>query len=418
VGIRPTQAILQESFDQTRSIGWISELRLQAGQLAGERLQQIDTSPLGPLIAIRDETFFQGQPILIVLDPVSLTVLLAQVCTDRQAETWGVALLMAQAQGAKIAGLVEDMARFYPKSQQLVEMDDVAVQKDPWHLQRAGGQVLLTLAKAAYRAMANVYKLEKQLRKSWDDSLFALKYLPAVADEERLIAQHDRFAEWLGHLYDAFELVDLRSGEIRDPATAAWLLAEILTALTQIAQPQVQAFVKTLRNHQSHLLTFLDWTAAALLDSRSALAQYFPQPATQIRFERTVARHWRLRQALINGHRHCQSAAAQAQADFLALIQANPACEALTHRLLRILDGAGHTSSLVECVNRLLKRFLTSRQSFRNQQTLQAYLDLFVLWHNMHCFARGKRAGYSPYQIAGIDPGATDWLDLLGFALN
>ena len=43
------------------------------------------------------------------------------------------------------------------------------------------------------------------------------------------------------------------------------------------------------------------------------------------------------------------------------------------------------------------------------------YLNLFVLWHNTRVFARSKRQGQSPYQIAGIDPGADDWLDLLGF---
>jgi len=415
VSIRGTQALLREALGESRSVGWISEVRLAAGRQAGQVLQQIDMSALGPLIAIRDETFFQNQPILLVVDPVSLTILLAQACDDRQAETWGVALLMAQARGAKLVGLVEDMATVYPKSQRVVALEQVAVQKDPWHLQREGGRVRRHLEKAAYRAMATVLKLEKQLNKAWDETRFLQAYLPAVAQEERLIAQHDHFAEWLAHLHDAFELVDHRSGEIRDPATATWLLTETLTALHQSEQPKVQAFVKTLRNHQAHLLTFLDWTAAALLDFRTTLADCFPQPASQRCFERTVARHWRLRQALINGQRHCLPAAHHAQADFDALLHAAPACHPLAQHLLAILDGAGHTSSLVESINSLLKRFLLSRQGFRNQQTLQAYLDLFVLWHNMRIFQRGKRSGRSPYQIAGIDPGSTDWLALLGF---
>ena len=87
-------------------------------------------------------------------------------------------------------------------------------------------------------------------------------------------------------------------------------------------------------------------------------------------------------------------------------------------RLLRLLDGAGHTTSLVECINGLLKSFLNSRQSFRNLQTLQAYLDLFVLWHNMRAYQRGKRRGQSPYQIAGINPGSDDWLELLGYPVS
>ena len=204
VSIRPTQAILREALDQTRCVGWISQLRLDAGRQAGKVLSQIDTSPLGPLIVIRDETFFQGHPILMVVDPLSTTILLALACSDRQADTWGLALLMAQERGATITGLVEDMARFYPKSQKLVDMGDVAVQKDPWHLQREGGRVRMYLEKAAYRAMGAVLKLEKRLAKAWDDTLFEQHYLPAVALEEHLIAQHDAFAVWLDHLYDQY----------------------------------------------------------------------------------------------------------------------------------------------------------------------------------------------------------------------
>jgi hypothetical protein len=322
---------------------------------------------------------------------------------------------MAQDQGATIAGLVEDGARFYPKSQRLVEMEDIAVQKDPWHLQRDGSKVRLYLEKAAYRAMRVVIKLEKQLIEAWDDTLFETEYLAAVADEERLIEQHDSFAGWLSHLHDAFELVDWRSGEIRDPKTAAWLLEETLTALGQIDHPRVKGLVKTLRNHQAQLLTFLDWTAAALATYDTALAQQFPDQKDQRRFQRTVARHWRLRQALINGHRQWRNEADQAQIDFLVLLDGDPVREHLAHQLMHILDGAGHTSSLVECINGLLKSFLKSRQGFRNPQTLQAYLDMFVLWHNMRVYQRGKRQGRSPYQIAGIDPGADDWLELLGY---
>ena len=418
VAIRPLQAVMQEAFDQPRSVGWISQLRLHAGRQAGEKLRQMDTSPLGPLLVVRDETFFQGQPILLVVDPVSTTILLAQVCADRQADTWGVALLMAQERGAVIAGLVEDMARVYPKSQQLVAMEQVPVQKDPWHIQRDGSRLRLWLEKAAYRAMGQVLKLEKQLAKAWDEALFVQHYLPAVAQEEQAIAHHDAFAVWLDHLGDAFELVDWRSGEIREPATATWLLEETLTALSRIAHPRVQRFDKTLRQHQPQLLTFLTWLEAALPAWRQAVAAHLPDLADQKRFERTVARHWRLQQALINGHHQWRAQAAQAQADLNALIAADATRDRLAARLLQILDSTPRTSSLIECINGLLKSFLNNRQCFQDQETLQAYLDLFVLWHNMRPYQRGKRQGQSPYQIAGIDPGCDDWLELLGYPAN
>ena len=47
--------------------------------------------------------------------------------------------------------------------------------------------------------------------------------------------------------------------------------------------------------------------------------------------------------------------------------------------------------------------------------TTQAYLNLFVLWLIIRVYERGKRAGKSPYQWAGIDPGTDDWRALLGY---
>ena len=128
-----------------------------------------------------------------------------------------------------------------------------------------------------------------------------------------------------------------------------------------------------------------------------------------------AARCWRLRQALINGQRSRKQQAEEAEAWLQLWLAENDAFAALATYLMKILDASGHTSSLIECINGLLKMFLHNRRAFRNRDTAQAYLNLFILWHNMRVYQRGKRAGKSPYQWAGIDPGTDDWLTLLGF---
>lgn len=414
MAIRPTQRLLTEAFDQSRSVGWVNELLREAGRQAGQVLGQIDTSALENVIVARDETFFQGQPLLLIIDPVSTTILLAQACPDRHADTWGAALLIAQEQGATIRGVVEDMARMYPKSQQEAELE-LAVQKDSWHVQRDGSQVRRDLERAAFRATRQVLKLEKDLLKQWDDRLFEDQYIPAVAKEERLYDQHDQFSQWLAHLHDALELVDGRSGEIRDRATNDWLLTETLTAMAKIDHPRVQKWVRTLRRHQTQLLTCLDWLAGSLKPFQDQLAQLLPQPAQQQAFRRTVARYWRLGQALINGHAHFRSQAQQAETALQSLLAEHSPLQPLADRLLTLLDAACRTSSLIENINGLLQQFLHHHRAFRNLDTLQLYLNLFTLWHNMRIFERGKRQGQSPYQIAGIDPGADDWLALIGY---
>jgi hypothetical protein len=97
-------------------------------------------------------------------------------------------------------------------------------------------------------AIRQEYVLQVRLDETWDETLFLEKYVPAVVKAEQVIRQHDEFARWLDHLHDALELVDLRSGEIRDRATNAWLLEEVLQGMEQIEHPQVRQFVRTLRN--------------------------------------------------------------------------------------------------------------------------------------------------------------------------
>jgi hypothetical protein len=414
VALRPMQEILYEALGETRSIGTLSQFLLETGRRAGEILRQVDHSPLGSVIVVRDETYFQEWPILLVIEPVTTTILLGVVSPDCQADTWGAALLVTQDQGASIAGLIEDMARMYPPSQDLAGVD-VDVQKDTWHVSQAGKQVRCDLEREALAAIRQVDKIEKQLGECWQDEVFYYQYIPTVEKMERLLDQHDIFATWYDHLCDALELVDWRSGEVRNRSINGWLLDETLSAMSGINHPRVQSFVRTLRRHQDTLLTFLDWMATSLTAFQSWLAQTVDDPAQQHLFIRIAARCWRLRQALINNQTSFRALARQAEASLLALTQDNPLLAQLATQLMSLLDAAGHTSSLIECINGLLKSFLDNRQAFRNLDTAQAYLNLFILWHNMRIYQRGKRKGKSPFQWAGIDPGCQDWLALLGF---
>jgi hypothetical protein len=414
VSIRPTQAVLEEAFDQSPSIGAISELRLEAGRQAGRVLAGLDYSPVGEVIVGRDETFFQGKPALLVIEPVSSAILLALACEDRQATTWGAALELVQEQGASIVGLVEDMARNYEKSQKLANLTKATVQKDVWHLQQDGSTVKRALLRNASSAMTTLYDLEKALAKEWDEDGFD-QYVKAVAKEEHAIDEFDAYAELQSHLYDALEMVDWRAGDIRDRQIADWLLTETLVLMDDLTDPRVHSFVKTVRNHQKELFTCLDWIAADLPDWQARLSKILAEPDDADAFQRTVARHWRLQQMLINGHKQWKTLADDTALELDLWVEMFPALATFAAQLRLIIDAAGHTNSINECVNGILKSFLNSRQSFRNQETGQAYLDLFVLWHNMRIYQRGKRQGKSPFQIAGIETDSDDWLTLLGF---
>lgn len=257
--------------------------------------------------------------------------------------------------------------------------------------------------------------MEKKLLRAWDDELFEQKYIPAVVKEDKLYRQHAAFSEWFGHLCDALEVVDWRSGEIRERATNGWLLEETLRGFEEIGHEPVTKWVRSLRRHQPQLLTYLDWLAAALTTYTEELAQISTTPQLRTAFMRQVAQSWRLQQALNSGHSHLRPAAQRCEQALHLLLSDCPALLPLAQRLREILDAACRASSLVENINGQLKLFLHNRRAFRNSTTLQLYLNLFTLWHNMRVFQRGKRQGQSPYQRAGIQTDSDDWLELLGY---
>jgi len=69
----------------------------------------------------------------------------------------------------------------------------------------------------------------------------------------------------------------------------------------------------------------------------------------------------------------------------------------------------GWDTSLAECVNSWLRPYADLMKGLGDR-----FLPLFVLYRNAHVFQRGKRAGHSPYQLAGIETPEGDWLDWLG----
>ena len=246
--------------------------------------------------------------------------------------------------------------------------------------------------------------------------MFVQKYIPAIAKEVETIERHDQFETWLGHFHDALVLVDIRNGDIRDFETSQWFLEEIISSMELIEHKRVKKFTKTLRNHQPQLLTFLTWTEKALADYDTRLTVFIPDADTRRQFIRAVARSWQLDQAVINGHRQWKAEAKNAAASIKSITDVNADLVEFALSLRQILDASGRTSSLVESINSLLKSFFRNRKGFKNQETMQAFLNLFVLWHNMRVYDhRCKRSGKSPFRLADIDPGNADWLTLLGY---
>lgn len=427
--VRPQIESLQTALDIQRSEGWISELILEAGERAGRKLAEIDLAVLGQVVTARDELYFDGKAFLINVEPRHLVIVGGYVEAQCDAQTWGVALqLDHHTRGLHLIGLAEDGATLYPASLKEAELS-LQVQKDVWHIESNARQAVTDLERVALKAMQRADELLGQLNQEGapPDEARLLEWVKADDEAERLLELSAELRGLRGHLCDALELVDWRSGEIRDREINEWLLNEVLQQLRGLDHPRIRQLVKYLVKQQDEMLTFLDWLEIKLEPWQGQLAQYLPEATQRQFFQATVARAWRLNRAVANGHTAFRPQAQFATALMTELVADDPVAFHLAEALLNILEGVVRTSCAAETINSILRPYLTVKRSFQSRETAQAWLNLFCLWFNMHPLKRSKRRHgdqpMSPYQYAGIkvytDDGreTLDWLEAIGYPL-
>ena len=411
---RSAEICLQTAFDEGRSPAFQSGLMHEAGRRAGEILKAVDHSVLGKVVQARDEIFVGREPILLMVEPHSLVITGLYATDDRDAETWGCVLLFTQDRRVQIKGLAEDGCIPYALSCKIIQLD-IPIQKDVWHQIEDVLKVIHDLEREAYQNLKVLEKLEKQLCKRWEDATFA-KWVRPYEQLENLLTQIDRLSFWYGCLWDAVELVDWRNGEIRHRAINQWLAEETLKGIQQLTHPRIQKLAEGLEKQLPEMLTFLDGIVEPLTDWQAQAEQHFQDHALVAYFQASVARLWRLEHAVLhNGHKHFAKAALEAQQWLALWIEDDPQLKDLAEKLLNILETTVRTSCAAETINSVLRPYLVRRRECTELENRQLFLNLFVLWFNMHKFDRGPRKGQSPYEIAGIDLGTDDWLTLLGY---
>lgn len=426
VTLRPMTHCLDELLGTSRSPAWLCPFFNQAGQRAGQVLDRADWSAVAPFVATRDELFFDGRAYLLTTHPASLAVVSGHVEDSVDLDRWAVSLALDQLKtGGAIQGLAEDAANWYPGS--LAGAADLVntpwlmpVQKDVFHVLQRATQTLGDVERVALGKLSTAEKKASRAGRLWRIRDFdGYEEAHQAADIAVQIAQDLHF--YVGCLHDALVLVDPRSGEIRDPETARWYLAEILAGLGRLDDPRVAKLVRYVADQQGQLFTFLDWVAVALAPWRAEAAAHFGDPELLRLFERTVARAWHLRHAVDSGHYRLRRAAERAEAQVLGLCQHDPTATRLAAELAAILAQTVRASSASECVNSVLAPYLDAHKGFQGRVSAQNLLNLFILWHGLRRFERGPRKGRSPFEIAGVrvfDPDGNetdDWLAALGY---
>ena len=279
---------------------------------------------------------------------------------------------------------------------------------------RNGGKIKRRLENRAYRMISKMDKIEQKVNQKWSDQLVE-EYLKLDKGLDKLMDELSGFSFCLEAANEALEIVEVKSGRICDFESHHWYLSEIVDVMKKLYMSDIKnfctSFSKAFRDGQ--LLTHLLMLAPLLANWREKASLHWGE-VLAAEAEMAIARHWKLGQLLINGHKDWPQAYNQSKED-LKLLGACAKSKELVQQLCSDLDASPRASSGTSNINGQLKRFLNSRRSLGNQKSLQKYLNLFVLWYNGHLFERGKRKGKSPFEWANMDLPEGDWLTWLGF---
>lgn len=224
------------------------------------------------------------------------------------------------------------------------------------------------------------------------------------AQAQQKIVQYDQFSQLAQQVDDQFALIDLNNGQLRDPLASAAIVRSVGKQLSAWKGRIYEKLSANLTNWADGLFAYQPGLSLALqlfteqwgAEATQALSYMWQIESDQKRHPKPLV-YRQNQQSLWEVH-------LTKAVDCLGLEQLDTAWKALC----QVFDHSWRGSMLCECVNSLLRRVLDRRKN-----SDQGCLELFRFLHNAYSFARGKRAGHSPAELAGIQL-PNDPLTLLG----
>lgn len=371
--VRGIAQALELLFGVKRSIGHIS----QTLQSAGAKAEQINVSVEIPhqVLAEADEIFAANRPCLTVVDGKSFLVLNLKAQHNRDATTWGCTFLDLHQQGICFHDIASDGARGITAGVKETQMA-IPLRLDLFHVLREATKVSARLERRGYKAMELTDRVKRAEAESGQTPRRRgrpLKVEGQLGDAQAI--EHDAV-----YTYDAFDWLVSQVRAVLEPIsptgqfTQSHCARDTICAAAQLMgeleDKKAKAFGRLLENNLDGLIAPIIWL--------NEMMRTFVKQHSRLTLQ-FIGWAWRNRDQL----ELCVAS------EFSASLQPT-VCS-----IFRLLEMFHRTSSLAECFHSWLRPYLTIHRGMP-----QWLLSLLQLYWNHHLFGRGKRAGFSPVQLA------------------
>lgn len=377
--------------------------RTQAlGEKSGALLEVLDEFARQQVRDAAADEIYVRAPVLMVVEQESLCWISGRLSEEVSGAAWSQVFVqlpnLEQAAVDGGTGLAKgvDMVN---EQRQRQEKKPVVLQGDHFHALWTGGVGLRRAAKRASKALAEAEAAQKALdecarqgRKQTGPAVRASHAWRKAA--KAMAAWRDLERTWQ-QTKDALPLVT-PEGELNSRAKAEAVLAQTLPQLPD------SDFAKCKRKlQQPEMLNYLDHVH----DQLAALPH--PEEVKQAAVRQEALRR---RPELLRGE-NPQAAALRGVLLVCAVVlsQAETVGQQAAEAVRQILSRAYRASSLVECINSVLRM-----HQAQHRKMTQGMLNLKRLYWNCHTFGTGRRRHTTPYQRLGVPwPPGMRWWDVL-----
>ncbi len=389
------------------SIGLISQYLSYTGQMLGNTLEN-ESGAVKLVVFADDEVFAKGSPILITVDPVSSAILRIELTDQRTAAIWSAHYESILDNGfmPKLTTSDAGVAMLAARAETL---SDIPWQSDTFHgLAHRLGDWNRRLEKAAYAAIVRADDREKKLGSAQSE---------AVVDKRlNLSFDADRAAEQAIDLYDNFsylyrELIHQlntfdSTGTLRPHDSAEETMLVALDLMESLEHNAINKEIATIRKALPDLLTYFS-------DAELSLGAC-QKLTTNEDALKTLCLAWQWNKVVIKSKDTDRKHKAIMQRDLnleLAelFIEDTDHFKKIKECIYEELDQIIQASSMVECINSVLRPYLNGS---KNQMT-QEFLNIFMFYHNHRRYHAGKRKGKTPMEILTGKEQKEDWIILL-----
>jgi hypothetical protein len=397
--------IMQRFELDTSSVGTISQTLHDIGALLPDTLSTLDGA-IQVVVFLSDELFTTGRPILVTVEPQSSALLRVELAETRQVEDWKQHWECLEDNGYHALYLVSDEGKALSQAQKEA-LADIFRQPDTYHaIAHRLGVFVKRLEQAAYTAIEREYACQNLLRLAI--TVTARQRCRAQATNARRQAAakidcYENYAYLYGCLVEELRLFD-DMGHGRNRQEAEGNIETALDLLDTLGVGYITDAVKHVRRTLPDLLAYFEVAG-------TVVAQLHELPLEQETL-RTLCLAWQWRKGL----RKAKTAKARhycaAQEQFYLAVAADDLqeqYESLKERSYQELDRIVQSSSLVECLNSIIRPYLNTSK----HHVTQALLNLIMFYHNHRRYKAGKREGKTPMEMLTGNPQENDWIDLL-----